>query len=380
MPDATSLRDLLRIRSANRAYISTINGNLGSALGFKRRSGVELSAGVPAVIIFVPQKINARWLPAGQVIRTELIGPDDLRCPVDVVEGGRYEQRSDRRFLGVTNTGIPFITLQQQLKAEAPLSEGQRGILEILRGWSEKITLGSQLAGRDESGNAYIGSLGCFCRRLDDGTIGFLTNKHVGAHVGNILRYPIHEARAIGTVKSLFEYVPDEARFPGMVDEPNSSYKVDCAFVELNKELSLAQIDPRMVVLEGAEIAMRQLGTPLALDINTMGPIGERVISVGRTRSFQKGSITAFGYEWAAVGSQSAFTDYLIVGDSPDEFSDSGDSGKLIVTENGLHPIALGWGGRQERLRSGFSQENWTYALDINMALRLLNLEIITSV
>lgn len=35
MPKAKSLRDLLRIRAANADAIDQLNGNLGSAVGFK---------------------------------------------------------------------------------------------------------------------------------------------------------------------------------------------------------------------------------------------------------------------------------------------------------------------------------------------------------
>ena len=52
MATAKSLRDLLRIREANREYIASISGNLGSALGFKRPTGKEITD-EPAILIFV---------------------------------------------------------------------------------------------------------------------------------------------------------------------------------------------------------------------------------------------------------------------------------------------------------------------------------------
>ena len=85
MPAASSLKDLIRIRHQNRAYIDSINENLGSALGFKRRTGEEASED-PAILIFVPRKINPKWL-GDQVIKKELSGPGGLSCLVDVVEG-----------------------------------------------------------------------------------------------------------------------------------------------------------------------------------------------------------------------------------------------------------------------------------------------------
>ena len=69
----------------------------------------------------------------------------------------------------------------------------------------------------------------------------------------------------------------------------------------------------------------------------------------------------------------------LIIGEDGDVFSDHGDSGKLIVTDDDhRNAIALLWGGRYERLRAGHGQENWTYAIDINKVLRMLNVEIVT--
>ena len=58
-------------------------------------------------------------------------------------------------------------------------------------------------------------------------------------------------------------------------------------------------------------------------------------------------------------------------------FSDHGDSGKIIVTDDDEHNVvALLWGGWQKRLRPRKMQENWTYAIDINFVLDLLNVDI----
>lgn len=57
MSRARSLRDLMKIRSHNREFLDSINGTLGNALGFKKRTGHPLSK-EPAIIVFVPQKIK----------------------------------------------------------------------------------------------------------------------------------------------------------------------------------------------------------------------------------------------------------------------------------------------------------------------------------
>lgn len=90
MADAKSLRDLLLIRNANQATLDLINGSLGTALGYKRATDRNVPEhGKPAIVVFVPRKINKRWLAPGQEIPKSLEGPDGLVCPVDVVEGSK---------------------------------------------------------------------------------------------------------------------------------------------------------------------------------------------------------------------------------------------------------------------------------------------------
>ncbi len=73
----------------------------------------------------------------------------------------------------------------------------------------------------------------------------------------------------------------------------------------------------------------------------------------------------------------SVYTDLLVIGEHPGgAFSDHGDSGKIIVTQSGNRPLALLWGGWQGRLRKGYEQENWTYAIDIGKVLDYLEVDI----
>ena|GEM_PF-7049968 len=49
-----------------------------------------------------------------------------------------------------------------------------------------------------------------------------------------------------------------------------------------------------------------------------------------------------------------------------------------VITDDDAHrPVALLWGGWQERLRHGREQENWTYAIDLGKVLDRLNLELL---
>ena len=131
------------------------------------------------------------------------------------------------------------------------------------------------------------------------------------------------------------------------------------------------------------------VGSPLALDLDTMGPVGRRVTSVGGRRGLQRGTIAAFSYEFYDQ-QEPGYTDYLIIGDDDvnsegvqvtrTAFSDQGDSGKIIVTDDAnKNVVALLWGGWQQRLRHGKMQEGWTYAIDINYVLNLLDIDIVST-
>jgi WD40 repeat protein len=72
------------------------------------------------------------------------------------------------------------------------------------------------------------------------------------------------------------------------------------------------------------------------------------------------------------------YTDFLIIGEDGRAFSWKGDSGKVIVTDDDDHrPVALLWGGWQERLRQGHEQEIWSYAIDLGKVLDRLDLALL---
>ena len=41
------------------------------------------------IIVFVPLKINPKWIPDSEMIPKKFEGPGNLWCLVDVVEGGK---------------------------------------------------------------------------------------------------------------------------------------------------------------------------------------------------------------------------------------------------------------------------------------------------
>ncbi|MEM9282681.1 MAG: hypothetical protein AAGA96_12705 [Verrucomicrobiota bacterium] len=377
MAKAKNLRELLQIREKERDYINSVTGNLGSAIGLKNGDGD------PCVVIFVSQKIDAKWLKgSGQLIKKTLRGPNGLTCPTDVVQGRKYESIYDVHLVDVTLGNrfsyAPVVSRKDFLGPPPLQSPGQIDLLERARGWTPTIAPGSQLY----HSQGWFGTLGCFVRK-SSGTKGILTNEHVAGPVGSKLFFPNENGIHLATVKETFEVINDEVRFPGIIDEPSSEYRVDCAFAELSSAVDLDDLEAKIPTLDSEDTAVfRELGDPLELDLDTLGPLGMSVAGVGRTRSFQRGTIAGFAYSFNVFPLSYSppiknYTDFLIVGEDNDQFSAPGDSGKLIVTDEKVpRPVALLWGGWEERLRQSRMQEDWTYAIDINKVLDLLKVSV----
>ncbi|NRA14932.1 MAG: hypothetical protein HRU04_05485 [Oceanospirillaceae bacterium] len=376
MQEAISLKDLLIIRNANRAKIEAINGNLGSALGIKKTTNPnDPENGKPAILVFVPQKIAPKWVEPNQQIPKKMTGPGGLYCCVDVVEGSKL---TDYNLLFQDAGGNSQLVNWTTLRGLPELSDPQLKIRDQLRGWGETITPGAQIAAETIHGGWY-GTLACFACERNTEKIGLVTNQHVANKVGQSLYFASTKARKLATVTKTFEYVTDEKRFGGLINEAEAFYRIDCAFAPLDQSFNAIDFDPRIpVIQEDGTIVNKTMGGTFKFDIETMNPIGQRVIGVGRTMSHQKGTITAFGYEFQDENGVNLYTDYLIVGDDPSQFSAPGDSGKLILTdEEEPRPIALLWGGWIERLSNHQGQRDWTYAIDINFVLDTLDVDII---
>jgi hypothetical protein len=205
-------------------------------------------------------------------------------------------------------------------------------------------------------------------RHLRTGKVGFLTNKHVADVRGRIIYHPWHEMSRIGVTYETREYANDEAWYDNIIDEEYSFVLCDCAFVQVD--------DPLIPQLRPGLHAIGETGPLQRIDPETMDVIGQKVISVGRTRGVQRGTIVAYAYEFEDE-LRSEYTDILIIGEDGDAFSGPGDSGKVIVTDEEEHrPVALIWGGGEERLRHGREQEIWTYAIDLGKVMDRLGLEL----
>ena len=149
--------------------------------------------------------------------------------------------------------------------------------------------------------------------------------------------------------------------------------RIDCGLAELEPTFKPSDVNPHLM-------GVGDLGSVKEISFNDMSILGKKVLRVGRTTGLRYGTIVAFGYEFEDASNETLYTDLLIIGDDGVPFSTHGDSGSLIVTNDDNHnPIALLWGGWQEKLRSGYGQENWTYAIALSRVLDKLNINLISS-
>ncbi len=350
--EATSLNDLLRIRAANREQIEAINGNLGTALGYKWTNGQRTNH--PCIMIFVPQKLNPALVPPSEREPDVLEGPDGMWCLTDVVTGGKKESLAD-------------------IDPLPPLSQENQDVIDELRSGNIGLIGGIQLAfyegGIQQPSNAFVGTAGIAVRHRETKKVGFLTNQHVADEPGRTIYHPRHLNARLGFTKRVRTRVTDAAWYQGVIDESFSSVRCDCAFVQVSDALQ-SLVKPGLHVIGNT-------GSVLPINPDTMDIIGQKVISIGRTRGVQRGTIVAYAYEFQD-DFFSRYTDLLIIGEEGKVFSWKGDSGKVIVTDDAeLRPVALLWGGWQERLRKGREQEMWSYAIDLGKILDLLNLDVL---
>ena len=349
--EARGLNDLLRIRAANRDSIESVNGNLGTALGYKWSNGHHTNH--PCIIIFVPRKLPVDTVSESERAPTYFRDPDGTWCYTDIVTGGQ--------------------TNREAIEPLPELSEENKHVVQELKSGHIGLVGGIQLAvfegGLEDNDHAFVGTAGIAVRHKETGRLGFLTNQHVADVPGRRIDHPWHNSSPIGLTYSTREEAPDEHWYEGVINEEDSYVRCDAAFVEVDED-RVGGVQPGLHVIGSTSPLLR-------IDPKNMDLIGQMVISVGRTRGVQKGTVAAYAYEWHDEDNKSVYTDILIIGEEGKAFSAGGDSGKIIVTDDDNHrPIALLWGGAHERLRHGREQEKWPYAIDLGKVLDRLTLEL----
>lgn len=351
--EAKSLNDLMKIRADNREKIEAVNGNLGTALGYKWTNNQKTD--IRCIIIFVPKKTVPWLIPDEELAPDMLVANDGTWCLTDVVTGGKAESLDEF-------APLPDLSIENQ-QVVSELRSGRVGLIG-----------GIQLAffgdGIEDNEHSFVGTAGIAVRNTQTDRVGFLTNQHVADFPGRRIYHPWHKYFRIGLTYSTIQYEYDENWYNNVIDEQNSYVRCDCGFVVVDDYLS--------GYVQSGLHAIGVTGPLLRIDPDTMDIIGQKVISVGRTRGIQRGTIAAYAYEFDDT-SVSIYTDLLIIGEEGKAFSAKGDSGKIIVTDDDVHrPVALLWGGWQERLRKGREQENWSYAIDLSKVLDRLNIELLT--
>lgn len=200
-----------------------------------------------------------------------------------------------------------------------------------LQGARRPLEPGLQVGMSDRN---FVGTLGCFVRD-DAGRLYVLSNSHVLADEGKALAgHPFGQpfgdpAHRVGV---LARFVPFSETAPNLVD---------AALGRLDKTEALVAYHPSVPT-----------GLSRSREV-TPDDLGRAVFKVGRTTGARRGTITAVEVDGLPVGYDRGvlrFNDQVEVSGGPaTDFSAPGDSGSLIVTENGDALALLFAGGRDDK-------------------------------
>jgi hypothetical protein len=353
--EARSLNDLMRIRAANRMAIEKINGNLGTALGYKW--AMKKNTKHPCIIIFVSEKKSPEAVSQEEAAPKILMSNDGTWCLTDVVPGGEV--------------------LKKDFKKLPVLSPENKKIVNELQAAKIGLIGGIKLAYHiDHAKNMECKDCGTagIAVKSKNGEIGFLTNKHVVGEEKRDFYHPDVSSSKIAVFENSKSLDVDDIDFAswygGILDEPKGKVIPDYAFLKI--------LESKIPEVKAGLHRIGKVGPLKRIDPNTMDIIGQNVISIGCKRGIQRGYVAAYSYEYHDSDEYDNFyTDLIIIGKSGSAFSDKGDSGKIIVTDDDLHsPIGLHTGGWQGRFHKDMEIEKWGYALDLGKVLDRLDLEI----
>jgi hypothetical protein len=218
-----------------------------------------------------------------------------------------------------------------------------------------------------------VGTAACVVRHKDTKKLGLLTNWHVSGDVGTRVGCFITGVPLLGVTRRTILTAP---KTPHDLNDLETfvtvKHRLDCGYIELEP-------GPAQLAQSGV-YGLPALGANYGLNLDSLEVLGQKVLGVGQTRGAARGTIIAYGYEWTddtTPGAQFA-TNYLIMGETGQPFAGPGDSGKLVVTDDGQYrPIALLWGGeRQQFWGTGGGQDSWAYASDLAQTLAHLEVEL----
>lgn len=215
-----------------------------------------------------------------------------------------------------------------------------------LQGTVRPLEMGAQIG---MANMGFVGTLGCFVRDAA-GVLYILTNSHVAADegratLGHVIGQPFG-TKPVGTLAKFIPFKP-------------SGNRVDAALVKVDAGIeSLSRFN-------GA-IASNVVGA------RAIGPsdLGRSVWKIGRTTEARAGKITAVEVDDLPVGYDSGvlrFDDQIEVsGGLSTDFSAGGDSGSLILDDDGIALGLLFAGGRDS------TGEDRTYGNPLTVVLEAL--------
>ncbi|MBY0257523.1 hypothetical protein [Methylobacterium sp.] len=221
------------------------------------------------------------------------------------------------------------------------------------------------------------GTIGCF--GIDrDGRVGILSNNHVlantnRARVGDIILQP---GRADGgRMQNADHHVAKLEAFVPIDFDPMASNLVDCAFARLDpgRDCVPNRIDGILADADGWDIS----------DVEDLLIEQTPVKKVGRTTDLREGLVEAIDVDNIQVqmitGARPRFAMFnrqVVISGTGRPFSQGGDSGALICTQDG-RPAALLFAGTES---GGLNGHGITYANPIRSVLDALEIEIYTQV
>lgn len=260
MAKAENLQELLILRRHNRDYLDSITQIPASAPGWKNGDGDT------RVIVFVPRKTKVKRLPGTQATRDELDALGSLNYLPDIREGGERRHFHGVNSMNAANaafSGETRLTTRKETTGSPLLPRRSRVIqLQQLSGWTESAMPGAQLYRAD----GWFGTMGYFAIDNSDNH-EFIKNEHVAGKKGDLLLFQAEGGMELGRMKRVVEQIAGEARFPGIVNAPEASCKIDHAFAELPSDFSFSDIEPRSTPDDDRDnIVLAELGDPLPLD------------------------------------------------------------------------------------------------------------------
>jgi hypothetical protein len=215
--------------------------------------------------------------------------------------------------------------------------------------------------------NVTAGSLGCFATCRKEGTLGFLSNNHVladsnNAQAGDLIVQPgVEDGADCGDPAT---HVARLHRYHPIDFGPGATNYVDCAFAELIADV---EHEPDRIGFPAGSLSDCVLGEPEDLVIDQMP-----VMKVGRTTGHTRGSVTVVSIDNVTTGYPgyrfARFDRQVAIRGATGPFSARGDSGALVVTQDG-RPIALLFSGTSHGI---------TYANPIQAVLDTLSVDIQT--